>query len=137
MQSRVLSHKFMFFVEFICTKFSSFFFFLNDPAPTEFYPLPLHAALPILAGPAEWLERHQPPEPDIVRLVHGDYRLDNVIFTLAPPPRLLGVVDWELATLGDPLADLGWLLAFWREPSDDPPHPPTISSVLYQPRFPN
>jgi aminoglycoside phosphotransferase (APT) family kinase protein len=53
--------------------------------------------------------------------VHGDYRLDTVIVALAPPPRLLGIVDWELATLGDPLADLGWLLAFWREPGDDPP----------------
>jgi aminoglycoside phosphotransferase (APT) family kinase protein len=77
--------------------------------------------VPDLDWAADWLEQHQPPEPDRVRIVHGDYRLDNVIVALAPPPRLLGIVDWELATLGDPLADLGWLLAFWREPNDDPP----------------
>jgi aminoglycoside phosphotransferase (APT) family kinase protein len=93
--------------------------------------------VPDLDWAADWLERFQPPEPEIVRLVHGDYRLDNVIFTLAPPPRLLGVVDWELATLGDPLADLGWLLAFWREPSDPAPHLPILSSVMDQAGFPN
>ena len=77
--------------------------------------------VPDLDWAAEWLAAHQPSEPASVRIVHGDYRLDNVIVALAPPPRLLGIVDWELATLGDPLADLGWLLAFWREPGDDPP----------------
>jgi aminoglycoside phosphotransferase (APT) family kinase protein len=93
--------------------------------------------VPDLDWAADWLERFQPPEPKIIRLVHGDYRLDNVIFSLTPPPRLLGVVDWELATLGDPLADLGWLLAFWREQSDPPPHLPILSSVMEQPGFPN
>jgi aminoglycoside phosphotransferase (APT) family kinase protein len=86
---------------------------------------------------ADWLDQQQPPEPDTVRLVHGDYRLDNVIFAQEPPARLLGVVDWELATLGDPLADLGWLLAFWREPADEPPHLPILSSVMDQPGFPD
>jgi len=93
--------------------------------------------VPDLDWTADWLERSQPPEPERVTLVHGDYRLDNTIFTLEPPPRLLGVVDWELATLGDPLADLGWLLAFWREPTDPPPHLPILSSVMDQPGFPN
>jgi aminoglycoside phosphotransferase (APT) family kinase protein len=93
--------------------------------------------VPDLDWAADWLDQHQPSEPKTVRLVHGDYRLDNVIFTPEPPARLLGVVDWELATLGDPLADLGWLLAFWREPADDPPHLPILSSVMDQPGFPD
>ena len=69
--------------------------------------------------------------------MHGDYRLDNTIFAPDAPPRLLGVVDWELATLGDPLADLGWLLAFWREPTGDPFHLPILSRVMEQPGFPS
>ena len=93
--------------------------------------------VPDLDWAADWLEQHQPPEPSQVRIVHGDYRLDNVIFTQARPPRLLGIVDWELATLGDPLADLGWLLAFWREPTDEPHLLPILSPVMEQPGFPS
>jgi len=93
--------------------------------------------VPDLDWAADWLEQHQPPEPAQVRIVHGDYRLDNVIFTLTRPPRLLGVVDWELATLGDPLADLGWLLAFWREPTDEAHLLPILSPVMEQPGFPS
>jgi aminoglycoside phosphotransferase (APT) family kinase protein len=49
-------------------------------------------------------------------VVHGDYRLDNVV--LSPAGRVLAVLDWELCTLGDPLADLGLLLVYWAEPGD-------------------
>jgi aminoglycoside phosphotransferase (APT) family kinase protein len=62
---------------------------------------------------AEHLPRQRPPA-----IVHGDYKLDNVIFAPAPPPAIRAVVDWEMSTLGDPLADLGWLLFFWRDPGD-------------------
>ena len=48
-------------------------------------------------------------------LVHGDYRLDNALVTLNPQPRITAVVDWEMATLGDPLADLGLTLVYWTE----------------------
>jgi len=92
--------------------------------------------VPDLDWAADWLEANQPPEPAHVRIVHGDYRLDNVLFTPEPPPRLLGIVDWELATLGDPLADLGWLLAFWREESDGPHLLPILSPVMALPGFP-
>lgn len=49
-------------------------------------------------------------------VVHGDYRLDNLI--VAPAARVRAVLDWEMATLGDPLADLGLLLVYWSEPGD-------------------
>jgi aminoglycoside phosphotransferase (APT) family kinase protein len=93
--------------------------------------------VPDLEWAADWLEQHQPPEPAQPRIVHGDYRLDNVIVSLTPPPRLLGIVDWELATLGDPLADLGWLLAFWRERGDDPPDLKIMPRVMEQAGFPS
>lgn len=78
-----------------------------------------------------WLEAQLPPERGAAsgRIVHGDYKLDNVIFSHERPPRLLAVVDWEMATLGDPLADLGWLLAFWRQADDPPPELQIIPRV--------
>jgi aminoglycoside phosphotransferase (APT) family kinase protein len=61
-----------------------------------------------------WLPQHLPP-PAPTRLVHGDYRLDNMI--LAPDaPRILAVLDWELSTLGDPLADFTYHLMQWHMP---------------------
>jgi len=51
-------------------------------------------------------------------LVHGDYRLDNMLVTLGAQPRIAAVVDWEMSTLGDPLADLGLALVYWAEPGD-------------------
>jgi aminoglycoside phosphotransferase (APT) family kinase protein len=56
------------------------------------------------------------PEQDGATIVHGDYRLDNMI--LAPSGEVAAVVDWELCTLGDPLADVGLLLVYWSEPED-------------------
>ncbi len=92
-------------------------------------------ALPALDEVAKWLEMHQPPEPDRVCIVHGDYKLDNAIFALNAPVQLLGIVDWELSTLGDPLADLGWLLAFWREADDPPTELPILPRVTAAPGF--
>jgi aminoglycoside phosphotransferase (APT) family kinase protein len=64
-----------------------------------------------------WLPAHLPP-PGPVRLVHGDYRLDNMI--LAPDaPDVLAVIDWELSTLGDPLADFTYHLMQWEMPPDE------------------
>jgi len=63
----------------------------------------------------EWLPAHIPPAGP-VRLVHGDYRLDNMILT--PRGEVAAVVDWELCTLGDPLADLGLLVVYWTERDD-------------------
>jgi aminoglycoside phosphotransferase (APT) family kinase protein len=52
-------------------------------------------------------------------LVHGDYRLDNMLVVLGDQPRIAAVVDWEMATLGDPLADLGLTLMYWADAADD------------------
>jgi aminoglycoside phosphotransferase (APT) family kinase protein len=58
------------------------------------------------------------PAEGEVTLVHGDFRLDNVLVTLSPEPAITAVVDWEMATLGDPLADLGLTLVYWTDPGE-------------------
>jgi aminoglycoside phosphotransferase (APT) family kinase protein len=60
----------------------------------------------------EWLPRHLPPEGE-PRIVHGDYRIDNLIYH-ATEPRVIGVLDWELSTIGDPLADFAYHAMAWR-----------------------
>jgi aminoglycoside phosphotransferase (APT) family kinase protein len=54
-----------------------------------------------------------------VAIVHGDYRLDNTMLHPSRPGTIVAVLDWEMSTLGDPLADLGALLAYWSEREDD------------------
>ncbi len=64
-----------------------------------------------------WLPGHIPPSGP-VRLVHGDYRLDNMILA-QDEPKVLAVLDWELSTLGDPLADFSYHLMQWHMPYSD------------------
>lgn len=68
----------------------------------------------------QWLEDHQPPDRDDACLIHNDYKFDNVVLDPEQPTRIIGVLDWEMATLGDPLMDLGCSLAYWIQ-ADDPP----------------
>jgi len=64
-----------------------------------------------------WLQENMPQDDGQVSLVHGDYRLDNMIF--APDaPRVIGLLDWELSTLGHPLADIAYQCMQWRLPYD-------------------
>jgi aminoglycoside phosphotransferase (APT) family kinase protein len=65
-----------------------------------------------------WLAAHV-PTTTLAAVVHGDYKLDNVLFAPRPPARLTAILDWEMATLGDPLADLGYLMVFWPEPGEE------------------
>ena len=59
----------------------------------------------------QWLAANR-PEDQAPALCHGDYKLDNVLYAPDAPPRLLAVVDWEMAAIGDPLVDLAWALIF-------------------------
>jgi len=77
----------------------------------------------------DWLREHLPAESEPA-VVHGDYKLDNVI--VAPShetgARITAVVDWEMATVGDPRADLGYLLSFWPEPGETVPLADLVTS---------
>jgi aminoglycoside phosphotransferase (APT) family kinase protein len=64
----------------------------------------------------DWLGANMPPDDGRVALVHGDYRIDNMIFDTISP-RLLAVLDWELSTLGHPFADLAYQCMQWRLPN--------------------
>ncbi len=75
--------------------------------------------LPIVDALLARLGRALPTSP-APTIVHGDYRLGNVALDPADPGRIVAVFDWEMATLGDPLADLGYLLIYWSEPGDAP-----------------
>jgi aminoglycoside phosphotransferase (APT) family kinase protein len=65
-----------------------------------------------------WLHDHMPAESARIGLIHNDYKLDNVVWSLEDPLRLIAVLDWEMATLGDPLMDLGCTLGYWVEATD-------------------
>ena len=81
--------------------------------------LPHTRPLPDLEAIGSWLGDHLPASP-ATTIVHGDYKLDNVMFAdRADPVTLVAILDWEMSTLGDPLADLGWMTSFWREPNDN------------------
>jgi aminoglycoside phosphotransferase (APT) family kinase protein len=84
--------------------------------------------VPQIEQVTEWLEDNV-PESHPHTLVHGDYKLDNVMFGPGTPPELVAVFDWELSTLGDPLTDLGWMLSFWWDEKD--PEKPASTGDLY------
>lgn len=72
--------------------------------------------VPGFASVMAWLEGHQPPDVGTC-LIHNDFRLDNLV--LDGDLQVVGVLDWEMATLGDPLMDLGGALAYWVQADDD------------------
>jgi len=92
--------------------------------------------IPAVERVGRWLTEHL-PDSGPATIVHGDFRLGNTIFAAEPPARLLAVLDWEMATIGDPLADLGYLCMMWTD-SNDPvggmrEH---LGGVTRQPGFP-
>lgn len=74
---------------------------------------------PAWAEVKAWLADRQPADHPRSAIVHNDYRFDNVILAADDPLRIVGVLDWELTTIGDPLMDLGNSLAYWIQ-ADDP-----------------
>ncbi len=77
--------------------------------------------VPDMDAVAGWLHTHLPPEPTAASIVHGDFKLDNVMLDAGDPARVVAVFDWEMSALGDPLVDLGILLTYWAPTS--PPRP--------------
>jgi len=73
--------------------------------------------IPAVEGVGAWLAENM-PESGPATIVHGDYRLGNTIFAPGAPARLAAVLDWEMATIGDPLADVGYLCMMWTEAGD-------------------
>ena len=69
--------------------------------------------VPEMETVARWLIESLPPNPVQPTIVHGDFKLDNLMLDATDPSRLVAVLDWEMAALGDPLVDLGILLAYW------------------------
>lgn len=92
------------------------------------------ADLPDMDAVYAWLKANQPANTR-VSLVHNDYKLDNVMLAAGDPGRVVAVFDWDMCTLGDPLADLGALLTYWTEPSDPRYLQATAMMPLGEPGF--
>jgi aminoglycoside phosphotransferase (APT) family kinase protein len=74
--------------------------------------------LPELAGLSAWLVERRPESP-APTMIHNDYKLNNVLLDPADPRHMTAVLDWEMATVGDPLSDVASLLVYWTEPGDE------------------
>ena len=83
----------------------------------------------------DWLAAHRPPFREGA-LVHNDYKLDNLMLAEGDPGEAVAVFDWDMATLGDPLSDLGALLTYWAQPSDPAPFR-QIAQMPLDERFPD
>jgi aminoglycoside phosphotransferase (APT) family kinase protein len=82
-----------------------------------------------------WLAAHLPESPPAT-IVHGDYRLGNTMLAGEAPARLVAILDWEMATIGDPLADVGYMMIHWTQ-ADDPQNSKfNLQRVTAQPGFP-
>jgi aminoglycoside phosphotransferase (APT) family kinase protein len=90
--------------------------------------------LPAVEQVGAWLAANKPESPPAT-VVHGDYRLGNAMFAAQAPARLIALFDWEMATIGDPLADLGYLMIHWFQ-ADDETARFNLQSVTRQPGFP-
>ena len=92
--------------------------------------------LPWLDEVTEWLERERPDgfEPGIL---HGDFHIDNCLLSPAPPIRVEAIVDWEMATIGDPLLDVGLFLAFWGTDRPERLAMPRVQAVSRGPGTPS
>lgn len=75
--------------------------------------------VPLMNQLGAWLLDNM-PEPQTPTLLHNDFFLHNVMLSAGEPRRVVGVFDWEMSTLGDPMIDLGTAIAYWREKSDPP-----------------
>jgi aminoglycoside phosphotransferase (APT) family kinase protein len=91
--------------------------------------------IPAVEQVGNWLRANMPESPPAT-IVHGDYRLGNTMLAAEPPARLVAIFDWEMATIGDPLADLGYLMIHWIEADDSPVGAFNLQSVSRLEGFP-
>jgi aminoglycoside phosphotransferase (APT) family kinase protein len=91
--------------------------------------------LPVLDRVTTWLAEHVPAS-GAATIVHGDYRLGNTMFAPGAPARLVAIFDWELATIGDPLADVGYLVATWSQHDDPEDALRGLGAATRRPGFP-
>jgi aminoglycoside phosphotransferase (APT) family kinase protein len=89
-----------------------------------------------MAPVLDWLTRALPKE-HAGALLHNDFRLDNCLLDTADPGRIVAVLDWDMCTQGDPLADLGYLLNYWVEPADHPSWREIASMPTWRDGFPS
>ena len=83
---------------------------------------------------ATWLDAHLPPDPARPSVVHGDFKLDNVMLHPDDVGRIVAVFDWEMSALGDPLVDLGIVLAYW-SPTAPPSQRDALTTVIDRPGY--
>lgn len=77
-----------------------------------------------------WLMDKMPSESGKVSVIHNDFKLDNVVLDSEDPTKIIGVLDWEMATLGDPIMDLGCSMAYWIEKGD----PEEMEAMRFMPK---
>jgi aminoglycoside phosphotransferase (APT) family kinase protein len=77
--------------------------------------------IPAMETVARWLAEHKPAREAAATLIHNDFKYDNLVLDPADLTKIRAVLDWEMATLGDPLMDLGTTLAYWIDPDDSEP----------------
>jgi aminoglycoside phosphotransferase (APT) family kinase protein len=92
--------------------------------------------LPAVERIGAWLAANLPDSPPAT-IVHGDYRLGNVILAPDPPARVVTILDWEMATIGDPLADLGYLSTLWVDRDDPPSGMYALADITREEGFPS
>ena len=90
--------------------------------------------LPEMDALAAWLRDHLPGDPPAPSVVHGDFKLDNVMLDPDDVGRVVAVFDWEMSALGDPLVDLGILLAYWG-PTAPPEQRDALTTITDRPGY--
>jgi len=76
-----------------------------------------------------WIHENMPPDPGRAAIIHNDFKLDNMVVDANDPTKIIGVLDWEMATIGDPIMDVGNILAYHVEKND----PPDLQMMRFMP----
>jgi len=90
--------------------------------------------VPEMESLSAWLVEHLPPEPEQPGIVHGDFKLDNILLDPLDIGHLVAIFDWEMSALGDPLVDLGIVLAYW-SPTAPPEQRDALTTVTHRPGY--